>query len=374
MPRQFKIEKAVRRSVPLLIGLSGPSGGGKTYTALRLATGIQKIFPGEIIGIDTESNRMLHYASLFDFQHIPFSEPFGSGDYLEVLKFVESRKPSVIIVDSMSHEHEGLGGLLDLHETELDRMAGTDYAKRQRMGMLAWQKPKAERRKLINGLLQMNSNFIFCFRAKESSRPGKDSTGKNIIENFGFMPIAGTEFVFEMTINCLLLPHANGVPSWQSDHKGESMMMKLPEQFKELFPKPGIQLDEDIGQQLAIWAKGDNKPAKKSAVKCPELRKLEGYLAAGKVQDIEIELKGNKENLLVKTKGAIKYLNSLSGEFTANTKGYSGIQDIINIIETSQPEPEELAPTIEEEPEELDVSREKDQESIKPIDDGLEIF
>ena len=220
----------------------------------------------------------------------------------------------------------------------------------------------------------MNSNFIFCFRAKESSRPGKDSTGKNIIENFGFMPIAGTEFVFEMTINCLLLPHANGVPSWQSDHKGESMMMKLPEQFKELFPKPGIQLDEDIGQQLAIWAKGDNKPAKKSAVKCPELKKLEGYLAAGKVQDIEIELKGNKENLLIKTKGAIIYLNSLSGEFTANTKGYSGIHDIINIIETSQTEPEELAPTIEVEPEELDVSREKDQESIKPIDDGLEIF
>ena len=154
MPRQFKIEKAVRSEVPLLIGLMGPSGGGKTYSALRIASGIQKVSPGNIIGIDTESDRMLHYADDFSFNHISFGEPFGAIDYLDVLKQAKDAKPSVIIIDSMSHEHEGPGGLLDLHETELDRLAGNDYAKRQRMGMLAWQKPKSDRRKLINGLLQ----------------------------------------------------------------------------------------------------------------------------------------------------------------------------------------------------------------------------
>ena len=370
MSRQFQIEKAVRSEVPLLVGLMGPSGGGKTFSALRIASGIQKIFPGEIIGIDTESNRMLHYADMFDFRHVQFTEPFGSLDYLEVLEFVQSKKPSVIIVDSASHEHEGPGGLLDLHEKELDRLAGNDYAKRQRMGMLAWQKPKSDRRKLINGLLQMNSNFIFCFRAKESSRPGKDAKGKSIIENFGFMPIAGSEFVFEMTINMLLLPHANGHPTWKSENRGESMMMKLPEQFRDIF-KSDVQLNEDIGEQLAKWAKGDSKPVKaktttpavkleaKSKVRPEELDKLEDYLTDGLIQDKQVTLGKETVNLLEKAKGAIKYLRNLEVEFNSAVKGYKPITQIIELIEA--------------EPKELDVSREKDQAPVSESDE-LDIF
>ncbi len=358
MSRQFKIEKAVLKEVPLYIGLAGPSGGGKTNSALRLATGIQKIFPGPIIGIDTESNRMLHYANSYDFQHIPFGEPFGSLDYLEVLKFAQSKKPSVTIIDSISHEHEGVGGLLDLHDKELDRLAGDDYAKRQRMGMLAWQKPKANRRKLINGLLQMNSNFIFCFRAKNSSRPVKKN-GKTEIENFGFVPVAGDEFVFEMTINMLLLPHADGHPTWQSENKGESMMMKLPEQFKPIFSKD-VQLNEDIGEKLAKWAKGDTKPAKKSAPQKPpaELATLQKYLANGLVPDKSVTIRGKSVNLLQKANGAVKFLAGLTGEFNSKSNGYTDILSVIDLIEKAQPE-------------ELDVSRpEKDQGK----EDELDIF
>ena len=42
----------------------------------------------------------------------------------------------------------------------------------------------------------------------------------------GYMPIAGEEFVFEMTMNCLLLPGSAGVPQWQSNYPGERAMMK----------------------------------------------------------------------------------------------------------------------------------------------------
>ena len=363
MSRQFKIEKAVRKSVPLLIGLMGPSGGGKTYSALRLAQGIQRIFPGEIIGIDTESNRMLHYASMFDYQHISFGEPFGSLDYLEVLKFTSDRKPSVIIIDSISHEHEGLNGLLDLHDKELDRLAGNDYAKRQRMAMLAWQRPKSDRRKLINGLLQMNSNFIFCFRAKNSSRPIKKD-GKTVIENYGFVPIAGDEFVFEMTINMLLLPHANGFPTWQSECKGENMMMKLPEQFKPIFDGKNIQLNEDIGEQLAQWAKGDSKVTKKTAPPkpCEELEQLEKFLADGLVPDKMVKIRGKEVYLLQKAKGAIEYLKGLPGEFNNTTAGYMDILSVIQLIKDSQPEPGKL-----------DLSQPKDQAPASESDE-LDIF
>jgi ABC-type sulfate/molybdate transport systems ATPase subunit len=44
--RKFEFVPAVRASVPLLVGLYGPSGGGKTFSALRLATGIQEVTGG----------------------------------------------------------------------------------------------------------------------------------------------------------------------------------------------------------------------------------------------------------------------------------------------------------------------------------------
>lgn len=257
--RSFTAALAVREQVPLLIGLMGPSGGGKTFSALRLATGIQRISGGDIFMIDTEARRGLHYADQFKFRHVPFEEPFGSLDYLAALRFCVRQGAGVVIVDSMSHEHEGVGGLLDFHEAELTRMAGDNYGKREAMKMLAWGKPKAARRQLINGLLQMNTNFIFCFRAKNTVKPVKvtDDQGRSRTEVIpqGFMPIAGDEFVFEMTTNMLLLPGANGVPTWQTDNVGERTMMKLPAQFRDLMHTPRA-LDEQMGMDLATWARG----------------------------------------------------------------------------------------------------------------------
>src|SRR3990167_1596020 len=187
--RSFEAKPAVRESVPLLVGLMGPSGGGKTFSALRLATGIQKIHGGEIYGIDTEARRMLHYADRFKFRHVQFDAPFGSLDYLSAIRQCVKAGAGVVIIDSMSHEHDNVGGLLDFHDKELDRLAGDDYGKRDRMKMLAWQKPKAARQAMISGILQLNANFIFCFRAKEKL---KIIAGKQPIPQ-GFMPIAGEE-------------------------------------------------------------------------------------------------------------------------------------------------------------------------------------
>lgn len=257
--RKFEATDAVRSSVPLLVGLNGPSGGGKTFSGLRLATGIQQITGGDIWGIDTEARRMLHYADMFKFKHLPFRAPFGSLDYLAALQHCVQHGAKIILTDSMSHEHEGPGGLLDFHLKELDRLAGDDWAKREKVNMLAWQKPKQARRQLINGILQMEANFIFCFRSKNTAKPVKNDKGKTEVVQLGYMPIAGEEFVFEQTVNCLLLPGAKGVPTWLSGYAGEKQMIKLPEQFRGLFAdsKP---LDENIGRQLAAWARGGDAP------------------------------------------------------------------------------------------------------------------
>ena len=256
-PRKFVASPAVRSHVPLLIGLTGPSGSGKTFTALRLATGIQTVTGGDIYFIDTESRRALHYADTFKFKHVPFDAPFGSLDYLEALQFCVGQGAGVVIVDSFSHEHEGPGGMVDLHDAILDRMAGDDWKKRDKMTMLAWSEPKQKRRRLINGILQLNANFVFCFRAKNTSKPVKGANGKTEVEQMGFMPIAGEEFVYEQTLNALLLPGANGVPTWEPEGVGERTMVKLPRQFRALARRPG-PLDEDVGAKMAQWAAGED--------------------------------------------------------------------------------------------------------------------
>jgi hypothetical protein len=251
MPRTFEDRPAVRESTPLLLGLIGPSSTGKTFSALRLATGIQKVVGGDIYGIDTEARRMLHYADRFKFRHLAFGAPFGPLDYLAAIRHCIEKGAKTIIVDSMSHEHEGPGGVLEMHAEETRRLAKAWGCSEQKAQMSAWIKPKQERRQFINAILQIPANFIFCFRAKEKL---KIVSGKDPVP-LGFMPQAGEEFVYEMLLKCLLLPGANGYPTWTSEEQGEKMMMKLPEQFRHLFAK-ARQLDEDVGQALAEWAAG----------------------------------------------------------------------------------------------------------------------
>ncbi|HET9797292.1 MAG TPA: AAA family ATPase [Gemmatimonadaceae bacterium] len=249
--RVFEDHEAKRVAVPLMVGLVGPSGGGKTYSALRLASGIQRVTGGDIFVIDTESRRSLHYANLFKFRHVPFAAPFGPLDYLAAIEYAVKRGAKVVIVDSMSHEHEGPGGVLEQHAAEVDRLAGGDQAKAERVKMLAWSAPKQARRRMINTILQMPVSSIFCFRAKEKLKIERGQEPKPL----GFMPIAGEEFIYEMTINCLLLPKAGGIPTWQSNEIGEQATMKLPQQFAQLFSEP-LPLSEDHGETMARWAEG----------------------------------------------------------------------------------------------------------------------
>jgi hypothetical protein len=260
--RTFDAKPGVRAQVPLLIGIMSPSGGGKTYSALRLATGMQQVFGGDIYGIDTENNRMLHYADQFKFQHVPFGPPFGSLDYLAAIKFCVGKGSHITIVDSMTHEHIGEGGYLETAEEVVNRMAGNDYKKRERVKMLGWAKAGPLRQKMIEGIKQLDGAFIFCFRAKEKVKPVKRGNETEIID-MGFMPIAGEEFVYEMAVNIMLEPRSDGVPTWRSDHIGERLMMKLPQQFKGIFAER-VPLSEDIGRQLAEWAKG-GKPSPRQA-------------------------------------------------------------------------------------------------------------
>jgi hypothetical protein len=200
---------------------------------------------------------MLQYANEFKFTYLEFGEPFSSLRYAEALTAAaKEANGGCVIVDSQSHEHEGAGGYLDLHEKEVKRLCSTGGFKTEFAAAIpAWARPSAQRRTLINTILQLNCAFVFCFRAKEKIRPVK---GGNPIE-LGWQAIAGEEFGYEMTARCLLKPGAKGVPDWSR----EAESLGVPKRIKDhvsIF-LDGKQLDEQTGIALANWAKGSTAPA-----------------------------------------------------------------------------------------------------------------
>lgn len=251
MTRTFHHQAAIRSRVPLLIGLTGPSGGGKSKSALRLADGMRSVDAGKVFLVDTESNRALHYADEHAFEHVAFAAPFGPLDYVAALEHCVANGASVVIVDSVSHEWDGLGGVLDLHDREVQRMSGGDERKALAVNMLGWARAKKEHGMFVRMLLQIPCHVILCFRAKPKM---KIKRGKEPEER-GFMAIGAEDLIYELAANCLLMPGAKGVPTWAPVEEGEKATVKLPGWAAAMFPA-GQPLDEATGAKLARWAAG----------------------------------------------------------------------------------------------------------------------
>lgn len=242
---------AVRENVGLLLGLVGSSGSGKTYTAMRLAKGVAGDRPFAVI--DTEAGRAKHYADLFRFDHADLAPPFNPLRYLDAIVAADEAKYPVIVVDSSSHEHAGEGGLLDMHEAELERMAGTDYTKRERVKMTAWIKPKTEHKRMVQRLLQIRAHLILCFRAEEKIEIVKEDGQTKVVPKRsptgldGWIPVCEKNLPYELTASFLLLASQPGVPH----------PIKLQEQHRPLFPLDQ-PIDEESGRRIAEWAKGSS--------------------------------------------------------------------------------------------------------------------
>jgi len=255
MAGDYTFRKAIREEVGLLIGLVGPSGGGKTFSAMRLASGI--VGPGgRFAVIDTEARRALHYAEMFAFDHCELHPPFRPDAYADAIQAADKAGYKAIIVDSCSHEWASEGGILDWQEEELTRMAGNDYQKREACKMAAWIKPKSGHKKMVSRLLQTRANLILCFRAEEKVKMQKDDKGKMQIVPQGWQPICDKNLPYELTVSFLITPDAPGI----------GKPIKLQEQHKTIFPA-GKLLDEEAGKRIAEWAKGGvKKQAEQSTV------------------------------------------------------------------------------------------------------------
>lgn len=260
-PPAYNFRPAARENTPLVIGIAGPSGSGKTASGLKLARGILGGKDDGIFMIDTEANRGLHYACApgekpgdfrFRFQHLRMEPPFSPSAYQEAIAAAVTAGAKLVFVDSMSHEHEGQGGILEWHERELDRMAGQDYAKRERMTFAAWIKPKSAHNQFVNFILQQPCHFIFGFRAKDKMKLLKvmrDGRERTEPVQLGWTPICSDRFEYEMTTLLMLPPSARGVPDITLE------ATKINAHHVSFFPA-GQPIAEKAGEQLAAWALG----------------------------------------------------------------------------------------------------------------------
>lgn len=183
------IQKAQRKQAKLRIGLSGPAGSGKTYSALLLARGLTTDW-SKIIVIDTENNSGSLYSHLGDYSTIDLQAPYSPEAYIEAIKAAEDAGFDVIIIDSITHEWDGKGGCLEINE----KLASAKYKGNT---WSAWSETTPRHQRFIDAIVQSKCHVITTVRNKIETVMGDDKKVKKV----GTKEITREGFEYELTVN-----------------------------------------------------------------------------------------------------------------------------------------------------------------------------
>ena len=179
--------KAKKEKIWTKILLGGSSGSGKTYSALRLATGLAKKCGSGIAAIDTEAGRIRYYANEFDFSDMQLTEPFTPEKYIEAINEAVSSGFKVLIIDSISHEWNYC---VDIH----DKMPGNSWTN--------WSKVTPRHDAFMEKILQAPIHIIATVRGKDEyvleEKNGKQTPKK---VGLGFKQRDGVEYNYTATFN-----------------------------------------------------------------------------------------------------------------------------------------------------------------------------
>jgi len=272
---------ATRDDTSLLIAIAGASGSGKTFSALTMATGLAQGEP--IYAIDTEAKRMLHYADQFKFKHMDMRPPFTPEAYIEAIQKAERAGAKVIIIDSTSDEYEGVGGLQEMHDDEVSRLARKPYANLEgweidKFNAPAWKVPKTRHKtRLMSPLRQVRAYIIFCLRAEEKIKfvkvfDERSNREKTAIESAGWVPICEKRFMYEMTMSFTVTPDNPGVPLIEN---GQAVYGKIQSQHLPFFPA-GQRVTAECGAKLRAWARGETTNTQVRSATPPPRRDEQG--------------------------------------------------------------------------------------------------
>lgn len=230
----FTIKKAKRENVYVKVALMAPSGGGKTYGSLRLATGMAEEIKkttgkeAKILLANTEQKRGYYYANEFDYDIVDVEAPHNPEKYVELIDFAVSEGYDILIIDSSSHEWEGKGGCL-----ELQQQAGGTYQ--------AWSRITPRHNKFINAIADSPIHIIATMRGKDQYEMEKDERGKTTVKKLGLGAKQRDGFEYEFTCTFMLDQKTNTAEvSKDNTHIFEN--------------ENSILLTEQHGKKIIQWA------------------------------------------------------------------------------------------------------------------------
>ena len=219
------IRTAERKQARIKMGLQGPSGSGKTFSALQIAYGLVGDW-SKIVVIDSESNSADLYSHFGKFNVLGIGQPFTPEKYVEAIDLCEEAGMQVVILDSISHEWEGQGGILDIHAS----MMGNSFTN--------WNKITPRHNGFVQKILQSPAHIIATIRTKQDYVLN-DRDGKKIPEKVGMKGVQRDGMDYELTIVLDLDIKHNAVAS--KDRTGLFM------------DKPSFVPSTDTGRIINRW-------------------------------------------------------------------------------------------------------------------------
>lgn len=192
--------QASRKKAKIKLGLSAVSGGGKTYSALLIAFGITNDW-SKIGVIDTENRSAELYSHLGNYNTLPLEAPYSPERYIQAIKAGEDAGFEVIVIDSITHEWDGKGGILEISNS----MTGNSFTN--------WAKLTPRHQAFIDAILQSKCHIITTVRRKQDYEMTKDSSGKLQVQKAGLKEVTREGFEYELTVNLEMDQNHNATAS-----------------------------------------------------------------------------------------------------------------------------------------------------------------
>lgn len=185
----FTFTPATKEEAKARIALTGPSGAGKTYTALTLATALA---PGSVAVIDTERGSASKYADLFSFSTLNLRE-FSPKTLGQALAAASGAGFGAVVIDSFTHFWSGIGGMLE----QVDSAAKRGYGGNSFGG---WKEARPMERQMIDALVSYPGHVIVTMRSKTDYVIEENERGRKVPRKVGLKPEQreGIEYEFDI--------------------------------------------------------------------------------------------------------------------------------------------------------------------------------
>lgn len=243
-------QKAVKTKRKLRLLITGPSGSVKTMGALILAKQFAKRYDSRIAFIDTEHGKSTLYSGNFDYDILEMAEPFTPERYIESMQAAFKAGYKVIVVDSLSHEWIGTGGLLETHAN----MGGK---------FQDWKPLTPRHRKFLDALISIDAHLICTGRSKTEYAMEATGNGKTSITKMGtkLEQRDGMEFEFDIVFK----GNMQHIVEIDTDHTG-------------IFDNFAEKLTEKTADKLIAWldegVEVDKKPTTTTAAPVKKLEQV----------------------------------------------------------------------------------------------------